>query len=105
MQEQTEDDDYEEDQKKLDTVREGNETNAANTEDKKNKNSSESSAGLAGLRDIDELGGTDKDDDDEYADEKFWYNFCLSISRRHFNIVKITYGNIKRIQITFLNCR
>jgi len=48
-------------------VREGNETNAANTEDKKPLRSS-SSAGLAGLRDIDELGGTDKDsDEDDYV--------------------------------------
>ena len=62
------DDEYEEDRKKLDTVREGNETNAVSTNDKKLKNSSGN--GLAGLRDVDELDGSAKDSDDDYDDDK-----------------------------------
>ena len=66
--EDDDDDEYDDDQKKLDTVREGNETNGVSTNDKKLVSSSAN--GLAALRDVDELDGSDKDDDDEYADDK-----------------------------------
>lgn len=61
-----EQDNYSEDQKKLDTVREGTETNQAVTEEKKLRSSS--STGLAGLRDINELDGTDKESDSDGYD-------------------------------------
>ena len=64
----SDDDEYEEDQKKLDTVREGNETNAVSTNDKKLVSSSAN--GLAALRDVDELDGSNKDSDDDYDDDK-----------------------------------
>ena len=66
--EDEDDDEYEEDRKKLDTVREGNETNAVSTNDKKLVNTSGN--GLAGLRDVDELDGSAKDSDDDYEDDK-----------------------------------
>lgn len=59
---------YEEEQKKLDTVGEGNETNAMTTEGKQML--SNSGAGLAGLRDIDDLGKNKSDNDDDYSDEQ-----------------------------------
>ena len=68
MEASDEDDEYEEDRKKLDTVREGNETNAVSTNDKKLVNSSGN--GLAGLRDVDELDGSAKDSDDDYDEDK-----------------------------------
>ena len=60
---------YEDDApKKLDTVREGNETNAVSTNDKKMVSSSAN--GLAALRDVDELDGSDKGSSDAYDDDK-----------------------------------
>ena len=57
-------DDYDEPRKKLDTVREGNETNPQTTDDKRLKSSS--GGGLAGLRDINELGDKSDGSDEEY---------------------------------------
>lgn len=63
------DEEYEEEQKKLDTVGEGNETNAMTTEGKQML--SNSGAGLAGLRDIDDLGKNKSDNgDDDYSDDQ-----------------------------------
>ena len=86
MADQDSDDDYDEDQKKLDTVREGTESNPAVTDQRNSEKKlrSSSSAGLAGLRDINDLDGTDKDSEEEEVYVRCWHSELVHWCRALF---------------------